>query len=510
VLVASAAVTFNFAADVYYGLAADADGYLASPSPADIGYLLYYPLIGAAFVMTVLRQSRKASRAVVLDVALAVLGASSVLSVILGPVIGDAVGGKDTLGDVIAALYPLCDVLLVAIVIGVAASPVLRVGPRAPFLVAGLLLFAGADIWYALLDRTGAYAAGTPLDIAWTAGVAVSAVWVVDIGRLPVTDPPVARRGGFLVLPGFAVLAGLAVLLHATQAEVPLLALILAAATVALAAIPVMFRQANLARTLQLREQVVDRLVELDKAKSDMIATVNHEMRTPLTSISGYLELVLDGDGGEIPHAAAKMLRVAEGNAARLHVLLEDMLLLTRLEAAGTPADASAVRIDDVVHRAVESLRPLAASREVELGIEGAAPVTVDGDAVQLERAVANLVDNAIKFSSASGSVRVVVDAGARLSGAPAVSVTVVDTGMGIPADALPSLFDRFFRASNAKHAAVQGSGLGLAIVRGIVEAHGGAVAAESVLGEGATLRITLPLSPRASHPVSDPGTGTP
>ncbi|GAA2081854.1 hypothetical protein GCM10009840_17270 [Pseudolysinimonas kribbensis] len=500
VVLATAAVTFNFGADVYYGLAADADGYLASPSPADVGYLLYYPLMGAAFVVTVLRQSRKAGRAVVLDVALAVLGVASVLTVILGPVLGDAIGGKNALGDVIGALYPLFDLVLVAMIVGVAASPVLRVGPRAPFLVIGLLLFAGADIWYALMDRTGAYTAGTPLDIAWTAGVAFSAVWVVDIGRAPTVVPPLTRRGGFLPLPAFAVVAGLAVLLHATQAEVPLLALILAGLTVGLAAIPVMFRQANLARTLRLREEVVDRLVELDKAKSDMIATVNHEMRTPLTSISGYLELVLDGDGGELPPAATEMLRVAEGSANRLHVLLEDMLLLTRLEAASAHREAPAVRMDEIVRRAVESVRPLAASRQVRIDIESDRPVTVPGDASQLERAIGNLLDNAIKFTPASGSVRVVVDPAARVNGGPAVAVSVVDTGMGIPADDLPSLFDRFFRASNAREAAVQGSGLGLPIVRGIVQAHGGVVSAESALGEGTTLRITLPASP---HPVA-------
>jgi signal transduction histidine kinase len=501
VLLASAAVTFNFAADVYYGLAADAEGYLPSPSPADVGYLLYYPLIGAAFVVTVVRQSRRVSRSVMLDVALAVLGAASVLSVLLGPVIGEAYEGKDALGDMIAALYPLCDLVLVAVIVGVAASPVLRVGPRAPFLVIGLLMFAGADVWYALLDQNGAYTAGTPLDLLWTAGVAFSAVWVVDIGRFPVVQPPpTARLAGILPLPAFAVLAGLAVLLHATQAEVPLLSLILAAATVALAAIPVMFRQANLARTLRLREQVVDRMVQLDKAKSDMIATVNHEMRTPLTSISGYLELVLDGDGGELPPAAAKMLGIAESSANRLHVLLEDMLLLTRLEAAGAHLEGPPVRMDEVVRRAVEAIRPLAATREVRIDVEGDQPVTVNGDAGQLERAISNLLDNAIKFTSASGSVSVVVDHAARMNGAAAVTVSVEDTGMGIPADELPSLFDRFFRASNARDAAVQGSGLGLPIVRGIVEAHGGAVSAESVLGEGTLMRITLPASP---HPVA-------
>lgn len=498
VVLATAATTFNLAADLYYGLAADAHGYLPSPSAADIGYLLYYPLMAAAFIVTVYRRSRAADRSIVLDVAIAVLGAASVLSVVLGPVVGDAIGGGSAFGDLIAALYPLFDVVLVAMMVGVAASPVLHVGPRAPFLVVGLLLFTGADIWYALLNRAGAYHAGTPLDVVWTAGVALSAVWVVGIGGAPTVPAPAARRTEILPLPAFAVIAGLAVLVLATQYRVPMASLILAAATVGLAAIPVMFRQAHLARTLRLREEAVERLVQLDTAKSDMIATVNHEMRTPLTSLSGYLELVLDGEAGEIPPAAIAMLRIAEGSANRLHGLLEDMIMLTRLEAAGAPREAAPVRLDEVVRRAVEAARPRAASRDVRIDIESPA-VTVPGDAAQLERAIGNLLDNAIKFTPPAGSVRIVVDPGARVHGSPAVMVAVADTGMGVPADDLPHLFGRFFRASNARDAAVPGSGLGLAIVRGVVEAHGGSVSAESVLGEGTTVRITLPASPRAA-----------
>jgi signal transduction histidine kinase len=494
VLLAASAVTFNLAGNVYYGLASDSSGYLPSPSPADAGFLLYYPFMAAALVVTVIHQSRRVTRAVLLDVALASLGAASVLAVILDPILTDALGGKSAMVDLIAALNPLFDLILVAVVVGVAASPVLRVGPRAPFLVLGLLLFTGADIMYALLGHGGAYSAGTPLDAAWRVAIAFVAVWVVGVGRSPVAERPASGRAGILPLPAIAVIAGLVVLLIATQTRLPLLALVLAAVTIGLAAIPVMFRQANLARLLEAREQVVDRLVELDTAKSDMIATVNHEMRTPLTSISGYLELVLDEEGGPIPPAAKDMLRVAEKGATRLQGLVADMLMSTRLEAAGAPVVSSPLRVEELLGRVVEELHPLAASRDVELRVEDDAPAIVDGDEDQLERAFTNVVENAVKFTPATGSVRAVIGRGS-LNGWPAVTISVIDTGIGIPAEELPSLFERFFRASNARKAAVPGSGLGLAIVRSIVQVHGGEVSAQSVVGEGTTMRITLPLS---------------
>jgi signal transduction histidine kinase len=153
------------------------------------------------------------------------------------------------------------------------------------------------------------------------------------------------------------------------------------------------------------------------------------------------------------------------------------------------------VRIDEAIRRVVEALAPVAQSRDIVLRIEGASALTVDGDRGQLERAFSNVIDNALKFSPAGGTVRIQLGRAREPSGRPNVTVSVLDTGIGIPHDAMPSLFDRFFRASNARDAAVPGSGLGLPIVRNIVEGHGGRVALESVLGEGTTVRITLPLA---------------
>lgn len=493
VVLAAAAVTSNAAGDTIYAIGMDASGVLPSPSLADVAYLLFYPLMLAALVVLVRRRSRRATNAVFLDAGLAVLGSAAVLAVVLGPVLSDATSGATVLDGTIDALYPAFDIVLVAVVVGIGASPVLRMGPRWQSLVVGLLAITGADIAYALLDHEGAYADGTPLDVVWTAGIACLALWVEGVDRAPAdAAEPVRPSARLLPVPAVAVLAGLGVLLVATAIPVPPLALVLAASTVALAALPVTFRQAMLTRTLDGQERVVARLEALDRSKSDIIGTVSHEMRTPLTSISGYVELVLDGEGGDVPDDAKDMLRVVDRNARRLQSLVADMLMMTRLDSGEPPAREPS-DIATLVAGAAASLRPYADARDVELAVGGAPTATVDGDAGQLERVLTNVVENAVKFTPAGGTVTVDVHPATGPAGRPAVMVVVADTGMGIPADALPHVFDRFFRAANAQSEVVPGTGLGLAIVREIVQAHGGEVTVSSVLGEGTTFRIALP-----------------
>ncbi|CAI9390287.1 cell wall metabolism sensor histidine kinase WalK [Microbacterium sp. T2.11-28] len=492
VLLAAAAVTFNAAGDTFYALAMDSSGTLPSPSLADLGYLLYYPLTMAALLVLVVRQSQGSIRSALFDGAVASLGAAAVLAVILAPVFSDATRGTTVLDGAIAALYPLFDLLLITAVVAISASPVLRLGPRWQFLVAGFLLFAGADIAYALLVHHGAYAAGTLLDALWPAGVACAAIWVDGVTRLEPDPPPAAENPRTLPVPALAVLAGLGVLLVATQTAVPAIALVLAAATVVLAAVSVLSRHAALARMLASRERLLRQLEGLDRAKSDMIRTMSHEMRTPLTSILGYLDLVLD-DEASLPTDTRTRLWVIERHARRLQDLAGDMLLLERLEAADGEAHAALFDLDPVLHRVDASLRTLADSRDVRLALDVDAGTTVDGDEGSLEQALAHVVENAVKFTPARGEVRVEVRPGTAPDGSPRTIISVTDTGMGIPADEVPQVFDRFFRASNAQDQAVQGTGLGLAIVREVVRVHGGDVSVTSVLGEGTVVRITLP-----------------
>jgi len=405
VILAAAGVTFNAAGDTFYAFAMDASGTLPSPSLADLGYLLYYPLTMTALLVLVMRQSQGSLRPALFDGAVASLGAAAVLAVVLAPVFSDATRDTTVVNGAIAALYPLFDLLLVTAVVAITASPALRLGPRWPFLVAGFLLFAGADIAYALLIHHGAYTAGTPLDALWTAGVACAAIWVDGVTRLEpdVRPEPVVPRA--LPVPALAVLAGLGVLLVATQTAVPTIALVLAAATVVLAAVSVLSRHAALTRLLASRERLLRQLEGLDRAKSDMIHTMSHEMRTPLTSILGYLDLVLD-DEAALPADTRTRLWVIERHARRLQDLAGDMLLLERLEAGDRDAHA-AFDLAPMLHRVDASLRPLADARDVRLSLDVDAGTMVDGDEGQLEQALAHIVENAVKFTPARGEVRV-------------------------------------------------------------------------------------------------------
>ena len=503
VILAAAAMTFNAAGDTYFALAMDSSGNLPSPSPADLGYLLYYPFMMAAVIVLVRHKSQKWTGSVLLDSALAALGAAAVLAVVLAPVFDDATIDSTFLDGAIAGLYPLFDLLLVAVVVGIAASPVLRIGTRWQFLVLGLLLFTSADIAYALFNHAGSYGSGTPLDAAWTAAVALMAIWVDGVGRSRSEQQAPTSRARMLPIPAIAVLAGLAVLLVATQTPVPAVALVLAAAAVALSAVPVMFRQAMLVRLLDGREEVVAQLTELDKSRSDMIGTVSHEMRTPLTSILGFLGLVMDDDG--VPDDAKDMLRVADRNARRLETLVGNMLLLTRLDSGEATLALAPVDIARLLGRSTESVRSFADSREVALTIVCDDSMVIEGDEFQLERVVANVMENAIKFTPASGSVRVEVVTAVSLADRPAVAIVVADTGVGIEEDEIPRLYDRFYRAAKARDDVVPGTGLGLAIVREIVWAHQGEVSVDSAIGEGTTVRITLPVHQRVVEASTEP-----
>jgi two-component system, OmpR family, phosphate regulon sensor histidine kinase PhoR len=296
-----------------------------------------------------------------------------------------------------------------------------------------------------------------------------------------------------------AVLMALAVLVIATQVPVSGVAIVLAAAALALATAPVILRQVEAKRRLEAQQQLVAQLQELDRAKGEMLATVNHEIRTPLTSVRGYLELVMQGEGGKIPPDALEMLRIADHNSERLAFLVDDMLTMSRLDAGTSKPDPQQVDLRRLLYRVVASLQPFANSRRVDLDIdEDDVDVTITGDEAQLERAFTNLTQNAIKFTPVGGSVGIEME----IDGTNVV-VRVIDTGMGIPEHDLPFLFGRFYRASNAQKGAVPGTGLGLAIVHSLIRAHYGDVSIASTVDVGTTVRVALPIARQSTPPFS-------
>jgi len=250
----------------------------------------------------------------------------------------------------------------------------------------------------------------------------------------------------------------------------------------------------------------VERLERLDQQKTDFMATVSHELRTPLTSIAGYLELLRDGDVGDLSRQQASMLDIIERNTVRLRGLIEDLLVLNRIESTGLRAVVRPVGVGDLIRHLGDSLAPMADAAGVTLRIE---PVpqeaVISADSAQVERALVNVVSNAVKFTRSGGAVTVSVELPeARDDSEDATRVVRIrcrDNGIGIPAADLERLFVRFFRASNATSQAIPGTGLGLAIVKTIVEGHEGTLTLSSTEGEGTEVVIELPLA-RLPEPV--------
>lgn len=228
-------------------------------------------------------------------------------------------------------------------------------------------------------------------------------------------------------------------------------------------------------------------VVSADQQRAQFLAVVSHEMRTPLTSIISFSELLRSEAAGLSPDGL-RFLGIIERNADRLLRLIDDLLMLNRLEAGGLPLELTQVSLPDLAADAVRSAAPTAAKSGVTVHLDTEAGPAVPADPRRLTQVLDNLIGNAVKFSHVGGLVRV------RLRYARnGWRIDVSDTGIGIPADEAARLFGPFVRGSNARIAGLPGTGLGLAIVKSLVEMHGGRVQVETVLDQGTTFSVFLP-----------------
>lgn len=248
----------------------------------------------------------------------------------------------------------------------------------------------------------------------------------------------------------------------------------------------------EIGRGRDVEAAIQHQLRAVDSAKSDFVSNVSHELRTPLTVINGYLELLADALADTDAEAELGMLTAAQRNVQRLKDLIEDLLTLDRaerIEAELAPVDLSAI-----VQAVASDLRLSASNRGIRIFVDcPTAPMIVRGDAVQLRRAVLNVMNNAVKFSYDGGSVEASVE-----PGRDNVLLTVLDRGIGIPRNELSQLGSRFFRASNAVKNEIAGTGLGLRIVQTVVANHFGTLTLDSPEETGTEVRLTLPLCPPA------------
>lgn len=233
------------------------------------------------------------------------------------------------------------------------------------------------------------------------------------------------------------------------------------------------------------------RLRELDRAKDAFVSTVSHELRTPLTSITGYVEMMLDGGMGTSDPGLAQGLQVISRNADRLRALVEDLLTLSAYDGAAVRLHVTDVELNEVVSDCHQALISLLVGRHLHLVFELDSGLgTIRADRGQIERVVMNVLTNAIKFTPDGGGIVVLSEAAG-----DEVSLTVTDTGIGIPEAEQGNLFSRFFRSSISVRDEIQGTGLGLALTKAIVDNHGGSVEISSEEGRGTTVRLRFPRS---------------
>jgi signal transduction histidine kinase/DNA-binding response OmpR family regulator len=231
---------------------------------------------------------------------------------------------------------------------------------------------------------------------------------------------------------------------------------------------------------------------EIAQMKNEFVSTVSHELRTPLTSIKGYVDLILDGDAGEVSEIQREFLSIVKENSDRLVNLINDMLDISRIESGRIHLRTEPQDIEDLVAGAVETFRAVMTQtgRTIEVTVPDGLPLVV-ADRDRVRQVLINLISNAVKYSPDGGEVRVRAEA---VGGA--VRVSVHDQGIGIGREDQKLLFTKFYRVDSALTREIGGTGLGLSICKSIIDLLGGEIGCDSTAGGGSTFWFTLPIAP--------------
>lgn len=464
----------------------------AAPSPADAFYLAGYPLLAAAVVGLVATSGAHVRAGALLDAAVVTL-AFSVFQWIF--VMHPALSAPAPLSQrvVFGVLYPIMDIAILGAAVGFFASPAWRT-PAFAFLVAGFATQLLAD------EVVGVNGPSAPMDtwinwpfmasyVFWGAAAlhpsmrrlsrpdaapSVSITpWRIAALALALVTPPVARvvadeRG---MRAGGYVVAGL-------SAAIALL---------------VVVRMGSMLVSLErVRHNLAERNVELletDRLKDEFVALVSHDLRTPLTSIIGYIELALDdSDSPPLDSDRQRYLEVVSRSSDRLLRLVDDLLLAAQLQSGRFALAFADADITAIAAEALDEMHGRAERKGVSLFLASEGPAQVECDPRRVLQLLHNLVGNAIKFTREGGRVEVSVER--TLSGA---AVEVLDTGVGIEPGDEERIFGRFYRSPEAVAGQIPGTGLGLFIARAVAERHGGTLVARNRDGGGSVFRLELP-----------------
>ena len=243
--------------------------------------------------------------------------------------------------------------------------------------------------------------------------------------------------------------------------------------------------------------RAVSRLEELDRLKSNFLATMSHELRTPLTSVIGYAEMMAEGLAGPISNEQREYLTTILGKADQLLGLITAVLDVSSLESGQLALERTQLSLADVVSSEIATFQPQASRRGIEIQLDAAGEAIVIGDRRKIRQVISSLLSNAVKFTPDRGRVGVAVRLGPLEPGgatsASAVQLVVSDSGIGISRDQVAKIFEPFFQVDSSSTRAFGGTGLGLTLAKAYVEAHGGRIWVDTQPGQGSTFTATFP-----------------
>ena len=473
------------------------------PSWADAFYLAGYPLLTVGLLLLLFATGGYRRLAALTDAAILTFAFVLVQWVfVLDAIVDDHTAGAGA--RVVSVLYPVMDIVLLA---GLAGFFVTAVWRSASFLllVGSVALLLMSDEVFAL----GSYRSGSWVDAGWLLSYVLWAAAAVHPSMRDLSESssrPYARlrvSTWRIVLLMAALLAPPAVLLIQKMREIsaPVVPVVIAATVIS---VFVVLRLLGILRALEvirarergaradaeqaqrLLEAQNERLLEADRLKDEFVALISHDLRTPLTSIMGYVELTLDEP---LEDDTRGYLEVVSRSSHRLLRLVDDLLFVARLQSGRLELNPARLDLTEVARQAAEEARGRADAKDLDLVVASNGPVPVDADKGRVFQLLDNLVSNAIKFTPDGGTVEICV------GGGDTAVIEVCDTGMGFTEAEAGRVFERFYRTENAVERQVPGTGLGLFIAHAITDAHGGRISAHPREGGGAVFRVELPLA---------------
>jgi signal transduction histidine kinase len=498
-LFAAGTASFSIADDISDALG----GNPPVPSAADAFYLAGYPLLAIGLVALLFASGGHRRFAGLADAAI-LIGAFVLVQWVY--VVDAAVAGSTSslAAKLVTGAYPVMDIVLLAGLAGFFVSAAWR-SISFSLILASVLLLLVSDEVYAVKS----YATGSWIDAGWLLSYTLWAAAALHPSMRELSQPAQRRRStlrvstGRVVLLTASLLAAPAVLLvqHLRGRPAPVVAVVVGATAIS---IFVVLRLLGILRALEairLRERAAradseqaqrlleaqnERLLEADRMKDEFVALISHDLRTPLTSIIGYVELTLDE---ELADDTRSYLEVVSRSSQRLLRLVDDLLFVARLQSGRLELARTRLDLTEIAQQAAQEARGRADAKDLTLVVDTNGAVPVDADRGRIFQLLDNLVSNAIKFTPDGGTVEICVSRRER------AVLEVCDTGMGFSEAEARRVFERFYRTDNAVERQVPGTGLGLFIAHAIADAHGGRISAQPRDGGGAVFRVELPLA---------------